>query len=242
MLSKDEIISEIRRTAKENGGIPLGKVKFFQETGVKESDWIGKYWTKWSEATIEAGYNPNSMQGAYDERFLLEEFSRLVLELGHYPTVAEVKMKKSKDSDFPSHKTFNRFGPKKQMIGTLLEFARKNDSYTKVYDLIKDLPHTKPSEVSEEIDDATSKSDGFVYLLKFGAYYKIGNSKNVDARFRSIQTQMPTDGEIVHTITTGDIWGIEKYWHEFFQEKRLKGEWFELSASDVAYFKKRKLM
>ena len=49
-MEKQHIIDEIKRTAEKNGGVPLGKRRFFSETGIAESDWYGKYWVKWSDA------------------------------------------------------------------------------------------------------------------------------------------------------------------------------------------------
>lgn len=91
--------------------------------------------------------------------------------------------------------------------------------------------------------EAASKTEiGYVYLIHFGAEYKIGSSSSVERRFREIKTQMPYEGKIIHSIATGDPEGIEAYWHEYFKDRRLKVEWFKLSPSDVRYFKKRKLM
>jgi len=42
-MDKQHILEEIRRTAKENGDIPLGRQRFFTGTGIKDSDWHGRY-------------------------------------------------------------------------------------------------------------------------------------------------------------------------------------------------------
>jgi hypothetical protein len=45
-VTKEHILKEIKRTALENGGKPLGKKKFETETGIRESDWSGIYWVR----------------------------------------------------------------------------------------------------------------------------------------------------------------------------------------------------
>jgi hypothetical protein len=42
-MDKGYILQEIRRTAKENNGVPLGWRKFLSATGIKKYDWLGKY-------------------------------------------------------------------------------------------------------------------------------------------------------------------------------------------------------
>ena len=240
-MSKNNILEEIKRTAEANGGIPLGKQKFFQETGIKESDWSGRFWTKWSDAVKEAGYSPNKMQDAFSDESLLEKYALLVRKLGHVPTSPEVRMEARSNVDFPSHNTFSRFGHKQQLIEKLFAFCRNNNNYSDLVSVLGKLPRKEHSPDSEATP--TKTECGHVYLLYFGGEeYKIGCSNNVQRRFREIRTQMPYDGKIIHAIETGDPEGIEAYWHQYFQDKRLKGEWFKLSASDVKYFKKRKLM
>jgi hypothetical protein len=70
-MEKDFILAEIRRTAEQNGGAPLGRAKFAKATGIKEADWYGKYWSRWGDALREAGYQPNELQLPFDERQLL---------------------------------------------------------------------------------------------------------------------------------------------------------------------------
>ena len=239
-MDKDEIISEIIRTAEENGGVPLGRNRFHKVTNVNSSDWYGKYWSKWNDAVREEGYEPNRMNSAFDSIFLLQKYSELVNELGRVPTAPELRMKARNDESFPSQNTFARFGSKKQLVGHLVEFSKSHKEFSHLTELLEKTPHELPSDVQDETT-ATDQT-GYVYLMQFGTEYKIGTSSNVDRRFRELKTQMPYEGKVIHTIETGDPEGIEAYWHGYFSEKRLKGEWFKLSASDVKYFKKGKLM
>lgn len=241
-MDKLEIINQIQKTAITNNGAPLGKLRFLNQTGIKETDWRGIHWAKWSDALIEAGFSPNKKQGAYDEGYLMEKYAVYTLELGHAPTSPELQLKAKRDNDFPSESTFQRrLGSKKSLIGKLIVFCNRTQKYSKILDLIKDEPYATSDESIKETFDELG-STGYVYLMKFGSEYKIGTSNNVERRFRELKTQMPYKGDIIHTITTGDPEGIERYWHDFFKENRLKGEWFHLNSKQIKYFKKRKLM
>jgi hypothetical protein len=92
-MNKQYILDEIKRTAVTNGGVPLGTSRFFQETGIKNSDWIGKFWARWGDALREAGFEPNQLQTAYNEDMLIGKLIGLTRELGHFPVLAELNMK-----------------------------------------------------------------------------------------------------------------------------------------------------
>jgi hypothetical protein len=79
-VEKQHILDEIRRSAKANGGNPLGVRAFRTETGIKESDWSGKFWVRWSDALIEAGLTPNQWQGAYGDEVLIAKLVSLTRE------------------------------------------------------------------------------------------------------------------------------------------------------------------
>jgi len=237
-VTKDHIVKEIQRTAQLNGNIPLGRQRFLQETGIKESDWSGKFWVKWSDAIREAGFSPNAMQDATPDFALLDAYASLLNELGHIPTSPEIRMKARNDLAFPSHNTFARLGTKQQLIHKALLFCQSHEKYKHLAPLLEAKVHHPSIELTT---NSPVKEVGYVYLLLFGSEYKIGSSNNVERRFREIKTQMPYEGKIIHSIETGDPDGIEAYWHNYFRDKRLKGEWFKLMPSDVAYFKKRKL-
>ena len=74
---------------------------------------------------------------------------------------------------------------------------------------------------------------GFVYVLQAGEFYKIGVSKHVDSRIKQLATLPPFDLELICTIETADMYGLEKVMHMRFDHVRVKGEWFELDSHDV---------
>ncbi len=100
-MNKRHILDEIKRTAAANGGVPLGVSRFYQETGIKESDWRGRIWARWGDALREAGFEPNKLQAAYNDNLLIEKFIGLTRELGHFSVYAEIRLKGRTDNGFP---------------------------------------------------------------------------------------------------------------------------------------------
>jgi len=58
-VTKLHILQEIKRTTQTNGGMPLRKLQFEAETGIKRYDWFGVYWARWSDALREADCEPH---------------------------------------------------------------------------------------------------------------------------------------------------------------------------------------
>lgn len=239
MLTKEHILSEIRRTASK--GVALGKERFQKETGIKESDWSGILWTRWGDAVQEAGFEPNALQEAIPEEHLLQCLVHIIRDLGHFPTSAELKLKCRQDPDLPSHNTFNRLGRKAERARRLVEFCASQHGFADVADLA--APFAASSEPADaDAEDAAAESFGFVYLMKSGKYYKIGKSVLAEKRAYEIQIQLPEELKLIHKIKTDDPSGIEAYWHRRFANKRMRGEWFNLARQDVAAFRRRKFM
>lgn len=59
---------------------------------------------------------------------------------------------------------------------------------------------------------------------------KIGVSNNVDKRIKEIQCSCPFEVEVLITYAVSDDYLIERALHNKYDEHRLNGEWFNLSA------------
>lgn len=241
-MTKDEILCEIRRTAAENGGVALGKIAFLAATGIRESDWVGRWWTTWSAAVREAGLTPQKMNPRLDDELVLHAAARIVQKYGRFPTAAEIRIECNTDSALPSHNTFRRFGGMSGLRTRLATFAAERG----LSDIVNALPDHGGETVTASQppnDEATAPlSDGFVYLIKSGRHFKIGKANSVEVRHRQLKIQLPEAADVIHRIKTDDPYGIEAYWHRRFAAKRLNGEWFALSAEDVKAFRRRKFM
>jgi len=240
-MQKDYIIREIVRTAKENGDVPLGRQKFENQTGIKFSDWYGKFWSTWGDAVKEAGYEPNVFQKAYDDDFLIEKLIELIREIGRFPTHGEIRLKTHNDITFPSHSTFWKLGKKQEMVRRIIEYCENQSELSDVLDICQ-LIYVNEKESRYLEKDNIPEEFGFVYLMKSGKHYKIGRSGNAGRREYELKLILPEKVELVHKIITDDPVGIEVYWHKRFEDKRKSGEWFELTSQDVKAFKRRKFM
>lgn len=76
---------------------------------------------------------------------------------------------------------------------------------------------------------------GGVYLVKCLDRYKIGKAQNIRFRVSALATAAPYDLEYIHGIQTRQATELERQLHNRFAAKRVRGEWFELSAEDVSY-------
>jgi len=239
-MKKDQILNEIKRVAAANVGKPPGRLTFEAEVGVKEHEWRGRYWARWSDAIREAGLQPNQKSTAYGESYLIEQLVGLIRRIGHFPTSSELRLEATNNPDFPGEMAFRRLGGKPRLIELALAYSTSHpghDDIAKFCEIVSEahLPNKKGENVSES-------NLGFVYLIKSGRFYKMGRSNAVGRRERELAILLPEKANTVHSIRTDDPVGIEAYWHNRFETKRKNGEWFDLSAQDVSIFKKRKFM
>jgi hypothetical protein len=232
---KEQILSEIRRLATSNGQ-PPGHKLFARETGIAEHQWRGKFWARWGDALVEAGYAPNEWTGRLDSDAVLLGVVAACRHYKRFPTQDEIQLYRRSEPAIPSEQAIRRhFGDRSGLIAALAKIALEDDAYADIAAL---LP--KQTTVPPRTRTTAKIPDGFVYLIKSGDSYKVGRSDNLERRIKEIRVALPEKAVLLHSIQTDDPPGIEAYWHNRFREKRANGEWFLLAPADVSAFRKRK--
>lgn len=234
---RDHIIREIQRLVKETGKPPGSKL-FSTETGIGEHQWRGKFWARWGDALTEAGFAPNAWTERVPKDVALQSFVQACRHFGHFPTWDEFRLyRTSVDQSAPSERAVrDGFDGQGGLILALRQRAGEDDSFADIAAMLPaDVGH-RPAEAPR----ARDVSDGFVYLIRSGEFFKIGRSDDLERRVKQIKVALPDKADLVHSIRTDDPPGIEAYWHRRFADKRANGEWFRLTSLDVTAFKKRK--
>jgi hypothetical protein len=240
VVTKEHILAEIRRVAEQAGGKAPGRERFAVDTGIRESDWLGRHWARWSDAVAEAGLEPNRLMGRTDDEEALRRYALETRRLGHPPTHAELRLQRRSDETLPSSGVYERLGPKQVLIARLAAYCEEHPDFADVLTIVSPLLDS-PEPATGSAEDQPPEQ-GFVYLLKSGKHYKLGRTNSVGRREYELAIQLPERATKVHVISTDDPAGIEAYWHRRFAERHTNGEWFDLTPADVRAFKRRKFM
>jgi len=88
-------------------------------------------------------------------------------------------------------------------------------------------------KVSENVNVVANEGDkesGYIYIVSYDDMTKIGISIDPKSRINSLQTSNPKSFEnFFVSERTEDYKSIEKQLHDFFNDHRLKGEWFDIT-------------
>lgn len=76
-------------------------------------------------------------------------------------------------------------------------------------------------------------ADGYVYVLRAGEHIKIGRSRAVSKRIRTLKIQLPFPAVVEAIIPCENMVASESYLHWLFRKLRVNGEWF--SVADDAH-------
>ncbi len=216
-VSREKIIQEIRSLAADKNGEPPGQIHFASKTGIEPHKWRGKYWARWGDALVEAGYEPKQWNSKLNTDDLLISIADFVLSMKKMPTKSEMELARRNGRDIPVYSVITRhFGGKNGLVNSLRSLSNTNPKYNQLATLL-------PNVSSEPTAAKSTSEDGWVYLLKSGKYFKIGRSKNLEKRVKQIAVTLPESLTLIHAIQTDDPSGIEAYWHNRFSEKRKNG-------------------
>lgn len=236
MSDKAKIIEEIRRTAAENGGTPLGRLRFEAATAIRPHEWM-RFWPSFGEAVREAGLTANVKQSAISDDEIVRHLVALTRELGRFPTSGDRRVKAASSPDFPGKGVFERLG-KAELVQRVVTYCDANPGHEDVRSLCPIIATSS----RDDAESANDRCDGSVYLIRSGKFFKIGRTRHLGRREYELAIQLPEATQTVHSIATDDPEGIENYWHRRFSDKRRNGEWFELTKEDVRAFQRRKFM
>lgn len=98
------------------------------------------------------------------------------------------------------------------------------------------LMHQRQDEALYQKSSAKTPTPTFIYLIKNNrnGLYKIGRSKTPSIRESTLQSEEPDISMILSFAGTSQL---EKELHKRFADKRVRGEWFELSGIDIEIIK-----
>jgi Meiotically up-regulated gene 113 len=237
-MDKDSVTKRIREISDERGG-HVGYAAFLTETGIT-SHWLRAqpWYDGWNNLLQEVGLGVKEF-GSPKTPFevIANAIARLIEREGRWPTDDILRRERIRENTFPSLKVIRPLRQSGELARLIVGLGVNNSEFVKSASIAKEYL-INDSAVIESVDE---RIRGYVYLLRSGRRYKIGKSGDPSRRFREVKLELPEETHQVHSIPTDDPSGIESYWHQRFKNKRVRNtEFFELDASDVQAFKRRK--
>ncbi len=88
-------------------------------------------------------------------------------------------------------------------------------------------------EQRKQIDAMNELEGRFVYMIRCGAFYKIGVATDLVSRFSSIQSSNPHELKLISFFKTIHCFGAEQFIHERLYKYHVRGEWFKLNTKQA---------
>jgi len=238
MKTKEEIIKAYK-LLRHNLQEPPSSKYFYKQSRISHTT-LGRIYGQnpFSKLMEECGDAPRSFfvpKSDFDS--ILEDYGLLIRKLGRPPVLADWNQSGGVNSSVINRSHNTKWT---EMPDKFLEFAISKDEWHDVVVLLSSFK--KSSFIKSNNDNGPDLNIQFeeIYLIKSGKYYKIGKTKDFGLRGYQFKILLPEKPELVHKFKTDDPFGIEKYWHNRFANKRKNGEWFDLDNNDIKAFKMRK--
>jgi hypothetical protein len=240
-MTRDQILKSLQDAVKLGAGRVPGERAFLSATGLTRNDLYNAGFARYGEVVSTLGMNPNQMKSAIADEELLAALATLAQRLGKIPTIADIRVARAADQQFPGASAFDRLVRQRGSLRVLLlEYCRRTDSFVDLAEALD--PRSTPNQLATGEQPANDVAHGYVYLFRHGTRreFKIGKTRNPLRREGEVRIELPHEIEPIHRIETDDPDGVESYWHRRFEAKRLRGEWFALSQEDVRAFRRWK--
>lgn len=118
-----------------------------------------------------------------------------------------------------------------QKLNNTIDFANNNDVNLLNNPQKERVRPKRDKDISPKIYKPTRI---YVMLDWHTGYHKIGRSKSPFDRERTLQSEKPTIELLFYFEATEDV---ETKLHNIFDNKRVRGEWFNLTDEDIQYIK-----
>jgi len=126
----------------------------------------------------------------------------------------------------------------KEINGKSVEEYLRLQTAKNIHPDFEDIALIPEMTADDAVLDKTRSKAGQVYLIQSDrGYYKIGMTKNIDDRMATFHVKLPFEPDLIHVIECEDRRAMEKSLHIKFAAKRINGEWFDLTGTDVAFIK-----
>lgn len=101
----------------------------------------------------------------------------------------------------------------------------------------KEIKKYQEEVITSPINGISKKNErkiveGYVYIVKFDNHFKIGKTKYMKGRMGEY-TKLPIEPEIIFLKKVDDCTTAEECLHDYFADKRGRGEWFDLTDEDI---------
>lgn len=84
----------------------------------------------------------------------------------------------------------------------------------------------------QNIEPVAKNEDGYIYVIKLGHEYKIGRTRNPAKRMCTFQKTLGSVEQVVCKKVKQHCFA-EKALHKTYENKRIVGEWFNLTKNDL---------
>jgi hypothetical protein len=113
------------------------------------------------------------------------------------------------------------------------EYAETREHHSVRNTLLRNLEEGKSRQYKLKAFGNLEITPGYVYLARVCGYSKIGATRNLENRKRLFRKDFKNDFELVHAISTNDIFWCEYLFLKEYHSKNVRGEYFDLSPQDI---------